>query len=144
MAGHLAVGVVADERAIGDRAVEALLGGRHPRVEPLGDLLDPPVQRLEGRLQAAGVGHEIVAAAAAEHHRLPARSRRSLTASTMAKISATSARPPAASATMPAGSVRSFTTREVYERRQPRSNSAGYSERLLSVFVSPGTLATTP
>src|SRR4051794_4170587 len=64
-----------------------------------------------------------------------ARSRRSLTARTSTEISASSATAPAASAAMPAGSVRSFTTPKVYERR-----SAAREERRVIRLVVVGLL----
>ena len=142
VAGHLAVGVVADERAVGDRAVEPLLGGRHPRVEPLGDLLDAPVQRLERGLQVAGVGDEVVTAAAAEHD--------GLGAAQAPQLDREHDREDERDQRHGAGGQRDEPDRirqvvhdaESLRARQPRSNSAGYSERLLSVFSSPGTLAT--
>jgi hypothetical protein len=67
VAGHLVVGVIAHERAVGDRAVEAVLGGGHARVQALGDLLDARVQRFEGRLQRARVRDQVGLPVRAEH-----------------------------------------------------------------------------
>ncbi len=70
MPRHLAVGVVADERAVRDRVVEPPLRGGHSRLEPRGHVLDVVVQRAELALQAGGVGDEVVRAALAEHDAL--------------------------------------------------------------------------
>jgi len=45
--GHLAIGVVADQRSVRDRAVEAVLGNAHALIEPSRDVLEVLVQRLE-------------------------------------------------------------------------------------------------
>ena len=72
MAGHLVVGVVADERAVGDRAVQTVLGGGHPRVQMRGELLDAAVQRLERALQVDGVRDQVGLPVLAEHDLLRA------------------------------------------------------------------------
>ena len=68
-AGHLVVGVVADQAAVRDRAVEAALGDADARVEPLGDLGDVAVQRAEARVERRRVADE-VDALLAEHDAL--------------------------------------------------------------------------
>ena len=67
---QLAVGVVADERAVGDRPVEPRLGSGHPVLEVGRDLLDALVQHVEGLLERAGVRDEVLAAGRPEHHGL--------------------------------------------------------------------------
>ena len=97
VAGQLAVGVVADERAVGDRAVEAVLGGAHALVEPLRHLLDAVVQRRRTPVcSAAAWATRSSRPASPSTARCAARSRRIRTASTSASTSATSATPPAA------------------------------------------------
>ena len=123
MAGELAVGVVAHERAVGDRAVEPLLGRAHARVEPLGDLLDAacsaakaacseaawatrssrPVARARRAARRAG-------GACGPRARPPARAR-------------PAPRAPAASAAMPGGSGQLIHGAGVYERA-PRPGGA--------------------
>ncbi len=93
---------------VGDRPVDPGLRDPHAPVEPLGDLVDPVAQHRELVLQAGGVRHEI-RALLAEHRGLLAPEPRSLIASTIARISATSAPPAAASATMPWVVLRSST-----------------------------------
>ena len=58
-AGHLPVGVVADQCPIGDGAVEPLLGRRDPSVELLGRVLYVVVERLELLLQGGRVANEV-------------------------------------------------------------------------------------
>src|SRR5829696_2099891 len=70
VARELAVGVVAHQGAVGDRAVESLLGRAHAPVEPVGHRFDALVQGPEGLLERARVRDEVVAAAAAEHDAL--------------------------------------------------------------------------
>ena len=70
VAGQLAVGVVADERAVGDRAVEPRLGRAQALVDVDGDLLDALVQGGERLLQPRGVGDEVGLAVLAEHRLL--------------------------------------------------------------------------
>ena len=106
--GHLAPGVVAHQRRVGDAAVDARLGRGHPLLEPGGGLLDPVAQLHEGLLDLGGVGHQ-VGLLLPSTVRWAARSRRSLTASTIAHSSATAPRPAPASATIPWVVVRSST-----------------------------------
>ena len=51
---------------MGDRAVEAPLGGREPTVEPARDVLDVAVQRAEVAVELGRVGDEVAGAALAE------------------------------------------------------------------------------
>ena len=68
-ARHLVVGVVADDRPVGDRAVEAPLGALEPALEARHDVDDVVVQRGELALDVGGMGDE-VALAVAEHDAL--------------------------------------------------------------------------
>jgi hypothetical protein len=58
-AGHLAVGVVADERSVGDAVVDALVGALRALLQPGERLLDVFAQRHERRVELGGVGHKI-------------------------------------------------------------------------------------
>ncbi len=68
-ARQLVVRVVAHDRAVRDRRVEALLRGAEAAVEPQRHVGDVLVQRLELALQVRGVGDE-VAFLVAEHDAL--------------------------------------------------------------------------
>jgi hypothetical protein len=68
--GHLAVRVVAHQRAIGDRAVEPVLRGPEPALEPRGDLLDPVAQRLEGPRELGRVARQVALAVRPEDRAL--------------------------------------------------------------------------
>ena len=150
VAGHLAVGVVADERAVGDRAVEAR---PRPRPSARRAARRPP---RRGSCSAAnaccsprGVGDEVARGRARRARpAAPARSRRTRTASTMREEQRDQRRrAPAASAAMPAGS-----RQVVHERREATSARGGSAPRLKSDVVrrlcccrssvSPGTGAT--
>jgi hypothetical protein len=87
---------------VGDRAVEALLGGRQPRLQPGREVLDVAVQRAEVAVERGGVADE-VARVAFERRR----------ASTMTESSAIRATAPAASATMPVVVVSSSTAERI-------------------------------
>ena len=65
-AGHLVVGVVAQQAAVGDRAVEALLGGRQAPVEAQRGLLDVGPQRRDRLAELRRVGDEVARLGVAE------------------------------------------------------------------------------
>ena len=70
VARQLAVGVVADQRAVGQRAVEAVLGGPHARLELRGGLLDAGLQRLERVMERRGVPDQVLRPVRAQDHPL--------------------------------------------------------------------------
>ena len=138
VAGQLAVGVVADERAVGDRAVEPLLGLAHPLLEPPGDLLDAVVQLPERLLQPRRVVDEVLAPAArrARPAGRPAGAARAAPAPPRSRARSGRARRPTGPRSRPdrSGRPRCQRIREGY----CCENSASYSALLLSVFSSPG------
>src|SRR4051812_3980090 len=76
-AGHLPVGVVADKRVVGDRAVDPLVGGLRALLEARESLLDVLAEGDEGLIELGRMGNEI-APAVTEHGRLRAPKRAQL------------------------------------------------------------------
>ncbi len=70
--GELVVGVVANERAMRDRAAHRRFDRGQPAVEPQRDVVDVEAERFEGVVQAGGVCDEVLLAALAEHEHLRA------------------------------------------------------------------------
>ena len=135
VARQLAVGVVADERAVGDRAVEALLGRGHPRVE----LRRRPPRRApwsasNAGLQRARVRDEVVAARRAEHDAL-GRAQPPQLDGEHDREDQRDERDAAAPRARrgPAGSVRSFTSRARLRAR--RALSRAEQRRVLGLVV---------
>lgn len=57
--GHLAVGVIPNQRAVGHGLVQSVLGGLEPVVELPSRVADVIVQRLELALERSGMVHQI-------------------------------------------------------------------------------------